>query len=83
MVATIIRRKPVLHVLRDKKRSLNETSKTGIHSNDIVNAALDDIEAKAVTSGTGTSTASTNIPLYLQKRRELSASGESRDRRDD
>jgi hypothetical protein len=70
MVATIIRRKPRLQILRDKKLELANISKTGIHTNPVVNAAIDDIELKAQGSGTGTASASTTIPLLLKKRRE-------------
>jgi len=77
MVATIIRRKPALHILRDKKLALNETSKTGIHPNEVVNAAIIDMEQKALESGTGTSTSSSStVPILLKKRQERRARGE-------
>lgn len=72
MVAIIIRRKPTLQILKDKKRALIETSKTGIHQNSVVNAAIDDIEQDHSTSGTGTAPASANtVPWLLKKRREI------------
>lgn len=71
MVATVLRRKPRLQIIRNKKQELAEISKTGIHTNPVVNAAIADIDLKAQGSGTGTSTTSTTvIPLLLKKLRE-------------
>lgn len=79
MVNLVIRRIPRTQILRDMKLTRNETSKTGIHSNPIVNEAIDAIEANELGSGTGlSSTASTTVPLLLKKRRELREQGKGK-----
>lgn len=77
MVATIVRRRPRTHIMRDIKQERNEIYKTGVHTNPIVNDAIDKIEQDSRGSGSGTSTASTTIPILLKKRRELERRGES------
>ena len=75
MVATIVRRKPRTHIIRDIKKEQNEISKTGIHTNPVVNAAIEDIEQRSTGSGTGTSSTASAVPWLLKKRRELERRG--------
>lgn len=74
---TIIRRRSSLHILRDIKRQHIETSKTGIHSNSVVNDAIDEIEKSQTGSGNGTAPGSTTVPYLLKKRREIAQQGEN------
>jgi hypothetical protein len=76
VTAPLIRRRPRTHIIRDNKLEQNNISKTGVHTNSIVNAAIDDIEQKQSGSGTGTSTSSASIPWLLKKRREIRERGE-------
>lgn len=80
MVVTIIRRTSGLAIKRQIKRELVNTSKTGIHPNDVVNQAIDDIAKNENLSGNGTAPASTTVPYLLKKRRELEAKSDNPDR---
>ena len=76
MVATIIRRIPRNQILRDNRKGLIETYKTGIHPNPIVAEAITKVEKDAQGSGPGIANASSEIPLLLKKQRELKHRGE-------
>ena len=77
MVSTIIRRRSRQEILRDHKRELIDTSKTGIHTNPIVNDAINKIDVESRQSGSGIAPSSAVIPLLLKKRRELEKRGDS------
>lgn len=79
MVAKIIRRNSSLAIKRSIKRELIATSKTGIHPNDTVNDAIDEIERNENLSGSGTASAG-SVPWLLKKRRELELKSQNPDR---
>lgn len=75
LVATIIRRQSRIHILKDIKREQVEIAKTGVHTNPIVNEAIDRIDVESRVSGSGVAPASTTVPKLLKKRRELERTG--------
>ena len=77
-----IRRNSSLSIKRAIKREQIETSKTGIHYNDIVNQAIDEIQQNENLSGNGTAPSSTSVPYLLKKRRELENKPETNSDRD-
>jgi hypothetical protein len=80
--STPIRRISSSSIKRQIKREQILTSKTGIHPNDVVNNAIDEIERNETGSGNGTAPASTTIPWLLKKRRELDQRPENNSDRD-
>ena len=58
----------------EHRREIKQTSKTGISSNPVVNAAIQEMARKALESGTGASATGT-IPVLLKKRQDLEKSG--------
>ena len=77
MSAIIIRRRSRQEILREHKRELIETYKTGIHPNEIVNDAIDKLEHESRLSGSGIQSSSIAIPLLLKKRREVEQRGDN------
>jgi hypothetical protein len=80
MVATKIRRQSRTSILKDIKREQIGIAKTGIHTNPIVNEAIDKVDVESRGSGPGITTASNVVPRLLVKRRELEKSGKSQKR---
>lgn len=72
-----------MHIKRDIKRELINTSKTGIHPNEIVNNAIAEIAQHETTSGSGTAPASASVPWLLKKQRELAEQGEDSNQNQD
>ena len=71
VIPTPIRRSSSTSIRLAIKREQIQTSKTGIHPNDVVNQAITEIQQNENLSGNGTAIASTTVPYLLQKRREL------------
>lgn len=78
----VIRRNAGMNIKQNIKREQIATSKTGIHPNDIVNQAIDEIQRNENLSGNGTSSASTTVPYLLRKRREIELKSKTNSDRD-
>ena len=77
---TPIRRTSGLYIKQQIKREQINTSKTGIHPNEIVNNAIDEIQKNENLSGNGTASSSTTVPYLLKKRRDLEGKQNNQDR---